>query len=205
LRANPDEPGSDGELLPGSAGFDEALAQGNYEFARTRFVRTVTRDGVARIVERAAQQRVKLRHEIDNLRALVRNKHEAAVDYARSYGSVLPHRVGRTWIQPPGQMENVGQFYGADRMYKLAARAAKDYVEIRDLLVKRRDQLINMEQELRDQLDRREEALIAQLESPRSLQIALQRDPLLNSAYQKLKALQGELKTSKVEDGIGDL
>jgi len=205
LRDNPEEPGSDGELLPGSSGFDEALAQGNYEFARTRFVRSVTGDGVARIVERAAHQRAKLRHEIDHLRALVRSKHEAAVDYARSYGAVLPHRVGKTWIQPPGQMEKVGQFYGAERMYKLAARAAKEYVEIRDLLVKRRNQLITMEQDLRDQLDRREEALIAQMESPRGLQLALQRDPLLNSAYQKLKALQGELKTSKPDAGLGDL
>jgi hypothetical protein len=197
--------GSFGELLPGHEGFEEAIAQGNYEFARTRFVRAATRDGVARIVERAAQMRGKLHAEIDGLRALVRVRHEAAVEAARAYGTILPHRVGKTWIQPPMQTEKIGQYYGSDRFYKQAARAAKDYVEIRDLLVKKRDQLMNMEQNLRDQLDRRGEALIAQMESPRGLEVALQRDPLLNSAYQKLKALQGELKSMKVEDGLTDL
>lgn len=199
-----EEGGLDGELLPGQSGFDQALAQGQYEFARSRFVRTVTGDGVARIVERAAQQRTKLYSDIDNLRVLVRARHEAAVERARNYGTVLPHRVGKNWIQPPGQLEKVGAFHGSDRLYKLAERATKDYVEIRDLLVKKRDQLITMEQDLRNQLDRREEALIRQMESPRGLEIALQRDPLLASAYKKLKALQGELKESKV-DGLGDL
>ncbi len=37
-----DELGSYGELLPGKPGFDEALAQGEYDFAKTRFVRTLT-------------------------------------------------------------------------------------------------------------------------------------------------------------------
>ena len=205
MNENPDELGSDGELIPGGGGFDEAIAQGNFETARARFVRTITADAVARIVERASTQRARLRSDIDNLRTLVRAKHEAAVDAARNYGSVLPHRVGRTWIQPPGQLERVGSFHGADRLYKTAARAAKEYVEIRDLLVKRRDTLISMERKLRDQLDMREAALIAEMESPRALKIALMRDPLLDLAYKKLKALQGELSTPPVEDGLADL
>lgn len=199
-----DEPGAFGELLPGQAGFEEALAQGQYDFAKTRFVRTLTGDGVARVVEHAAARRVKLRAEIDNLRALVRLRHETAVEHARAYAEILPHRVGKTWIQPPGQMEKVGAFHGSERFYKRAEKATKEYVEVRDILVKRREQLIKMEEDLRHALDDREAALIRQMESPRGLQSALQRDPLLNVAYQKLKALREELQTPPA-DGIGDL
>ena len=200
-----DEPGGEfGELLPGQAGFEEALAQGQYDFAKTRFVRTLTGDGVARVVEHAATRRAKLRAEIDNLRALVRTRHEAAVEHARAYAEILPHRVGKTWIQPPGQMEKVGAFHGSERFYKRAEKAAKEYVEVRDILVKRREQLMKMEEDLRHALDDREAALIRQMESPRGLQSALLRDPLLNVAYQKLKALREELKTPPAE-GVGDL
>jgi hypothetical protein len=200
-----DEPGGEfGELLPGQAGFEEALAQGQYDFAKTRFVRTLTGDGVARVVEHAATRRAKLRAEIDNLRALVRTRHEAAVEHARAYAEILPHRVGKTWIQPPGQMEKVGAFHGSERFYKRAEKAAKEYVEVRDILVKRREQLMKMEEDLRHALDDREAALIRQMESPRGLQSALLRDPLLNVAYQKLKALREELKTPPAE-GLGDL
>ena len=198
-----DELGTFGELLPGQPGFDEMLAQGQYDFAKTRFVRTLTGDGVARVVEHAAQRRGKLRAEIDHLRALVRLRHEAAVEHAREYGAILPHRVGKTWIQPPTHTEKIGHFHGSERFYKQAARAAKEYVEIRDLLAKRREQLVNMESDLRKALDDREAALIRQMESPRGLQSALQRDPLLNVAYKKLQALREELK--QPVDGLGDL
>lgn len=197
-----DETGDFGELLPGQAGFEEALAQGQYDFAKTRFVRTLTGDGVARIVEHAATRRAKLRAEIDYLRVLVRTRHEAAVEHARAYGEILPHRVGKTWIQPPGQMEKAGAFHGADRFYKRAEKAAKEYVEVRDILVKRREQLNKMEEDLRRALDEREAALIRQMESPRGLQSALQRDPLLNAAYQKLKALRAELQAPPA-DALG--
>jgi len=201
-----DELGTFGELLPGQPGFEEALAQGQYDFAKTRFVRSVTSDGVARVVEHAAARRAKLRAEIDNLRTLVRARHEAAIEHARAYGQILPHRVGKTWIQPPSQLEKVGEFHGSERFYKRAEKAAKEYVEVRDLLVKRRDQLISMEEDLRHALDDREAALIRQMESPRGLKAALQRDPLLNVAYQKLKSLREELAESKpATDGLGDL
>lgn len=200
-----DELGTYGELLPGTAGFDEALAQGQYDFAKTRFVRSVTADGVARVVEHAAERRAKLRGEIDNLRVLVRARHEAAVEQARAYATILPHRVGKTWIQPPSNLEKVGEFHGSDRFYKRAEKAAKEYVEARDLLVKRRDQLISMEDDLRKALDNREADLIRQMESPRGLKTALARDPLLNIAYQKLKSLRDELVPEAPPDGLGDL
>ena len=200
-----DELGTFGELLPGTAGFDEALAQGQYDFAKTRFVRSVTADGVARVVEHAAARRAKLRVEIDNLRTLVRVRHEAAVEQARAYALILPHRVGKTWIQPPSNLEKVGEFHGSDRFYKRAEKAAKEYVEARDLLVKRRDQLFAMEEDLRKALDSREADLIRQMESPRGLRAALARDPLLNVAYQKLKSLRDELAPETPADGLGDL
>lgn len=205
MKDKPDELGVFGELLPGQPDFERTLAQGEYEFARTRFVRTATFDGVARIVELAARKRAALRGEIDNLRVLTRNRHETAVEAARAYGAILPNRVGKTWIQPPAAFEKVGEFYGADRFYKKAARAAKEYVEVRELLVKRREQLIDMEEQLRSQLDDRESALLRQLDSPRGLEIALQRDPLLKIAYDKLKALRADLSGARADDGLGDL
>ncbi len=206
MTAEPDDMGSDSEeLFPGQADLDRAMAQGEYDVARTRFVRAINASGIDKVVEHAATVRARLRHDIDNLRILVRAKHETAVELARAYGLVLPHRVGRTWIQPPSSLERVGAFYGSDRMYKLAARAAKEYVDVREALMKRREQLINMEMKLRDQLDAREASLLAELESPRAFQMALLRDPLLNMAYKKLKKLQGELNESKVDDGLGDL
>jgi hypothetical protein len=200
--------GDHGELLPGNSGFEEAIAQGEFDLARSRFVRTISHDALSDVVERVTKVRAKLRTDINNLRLVVRNKHETALEYARAYGMILPHRVGRTWIQPPGQLEKIGEFYGADRAYKQAARAAKEYVEVRELLLKRREQAFYMEDKLRADLDAREASLLHQLESPRALKMALLRDPLLDMAYKKLKTLQGELAGTAVppiEDGLGDL
>jgi hypothetical protein len=202
------EAGTFGEMMPGNPGFDQAIAQGEFEIARSRFVRSVGHDALSTVVERVTKVRAKLRHDINNLRLVARNKHEAALEYARIYGAMLPHRVGRTWIQPPGQLERIGEFYGADRAYKQAARAAKEYVEVRKLLLKRREQAFFLEDKLRADLDAREASLVHQLESPRALQMALLRDPLLDMAYKKLKALQGELAETTPpppEDGLGDL
>jgi hypothetical protein len=196
---------SDSELLPGQPEFERAIAQGEFDYARTRFVRSLDHDRVQRVIQRVAAQRLKLREEINNLRLLTRSRHETAVEHARAYGAILPHRVGKTWIQPPAAFEKIGEFYGTDRLYKQAARSAKDYVEAREVLVKRREQLYNLEEELRNRLDQREAALLHQLESPRSLQAALIMDPLLNLSYQKLKALKAELQAPDSVDGIGDL
>jgi hypothetical protein len=47
--------------------------------------------------------------------------------------------------------------------------------------------------------------LMRQVESPHGLQTALARDPLLNVAYQKLRALRGDLRNSQPPaDGLGD-
>ena len=185
---------------PGHQAFERDLAQGEYEFARSRFVRTVTGTDVSRVVEQAARQRTKLIEEIENLRRVARDRHEAALADARAYGSILPHRVGRTWMQPPAALEKLGNFYGSERFYKRALKSAKEYQEARDLFVKRRQQLEALEADLRQQLEDREAALMRQLESPRSFQTALQRDPLLNSAYQKLKALRVDLADTKSVD-----
>ena len=195
----------DSELLPGQPEFDRAIAQGEFDYARTRFVRSLDADKISTLIERATIQRKRLRAEIDNLRLLARARHETAVGDARAYGEILPHRVGKTWIQPPAGLERVGEYYGADKAYTRAARSAKDYVEIRELLVKRREQLLAFENELRRRLDRREEALLHQLDSPGSLKVALKLDPLLNLAYEKLKSLRQDLQAPGNDDGIGDL
>jgi hypothetical protein len=184
---------------------DRAIAQGAFDFAKTRFVRSLDAERNSRLLEKAGKERSRLHDEIVNLRLVTRDRHETALEHARAYGSVLPHRVGKTWIQPPASFEKLGQFFGAERLYKRAARAAKEYIEARELLMKRRDQLNALEEDLRTRLEDREAVLLDQLESPRSLRIARQLDPLLDTSYQKLQALRDDFTDPPVEDGLGDL
>lgn len=193
---------SDGEWLPGQPEFERALAQGEYDIAKTRFVRSLDSERLARVIEKTAKLRARLREEIENLRIVVRDRHETAIEYARAYAEIVPHRVGRTWIQAPSALERIGEFHGSEKSYKRAVQATKDYVEAREVLLKRRSQLRALEEELRWRLDDREAALLDQLESPRSLRVALQLDPLLNISYQKLQALRADLQANPTEERI---
>lgn len=184
---------------------DRAIAQGAFDFAKTRFVRSLDAERNARLVEKAGKERARLHDEIVNLQLVTRERHQTALECARAYGSVLPHRVGKTWIQPPASFEKLGQFFGAERLYKRAARAAKEYAEARELLLKRRDQLNALEADLRARIEDREAVLLGQLDSPRSLRIARRLDPLLDTSYQKLQALRDDFSEPHVEDGLGDL
>jgi len=192
--------------LPGATrDLDRSVAQGEFDFAKTRFVRSLDAERNLRLFEKAGKERARLHAEIVNLQLVTRGRHEVALEHARAYGSVLPHRVGKTWIQPPAAFEKMGQFFGADRLYQRAARAAKEYAEARDLLVKRRDQLNALEEDLRTRLEDREAVLLGQLDSPRGLRIARQLDPLLDNSYQKLQALRDDIDVPRAVDGLGDL
>jgi hypothetical protein len=193
---------SDGELVPGTADVERQLAQGEYDYAKARFIKSFETERSARFWEQASRQRQKLRDEINNLRLVTVARHETAVEHARAYGLILPNRVGKNWIQPPAAFENID---GASRAYKRAAHSAKEYLEARMLFIKRRDQLLMFEEKLRQRLDDREAVLLQQLESPRMLKAALMLDPLLNLSYQKLKALRADLPDEPVEDGLADL
>ena len=164
-------------LLGGVEGVDLALAQGQFEFAKTRYIRTLTADAVSRMVSSTAAQRAKLNDEIAKLRAVTRTRHEAAMERARDYAAVLPHRVGRNTIQAPSALERVGEFYGSDRLYNLAKKAAHEYAESRELLVKRRAELAAVERVLREALADNEALLMEELSSGRGLKLALRRDP----------------------------
>ncbi len=194
--------GSDGELVPGNADFERALAQGEFDYAKARFIKSFETERSARFWEQASKQRLKLREEINNLRLVTVSRHQTAVEHARAYGAILPNRVGKTWIQPPAAFENAD---GAGRAYKRAAQSAKEYLEARSLFIKRRDALLAFEEKLRQRLDDREAVLLKQLDSPKSLKAALMLDPLLNISYQKLRALRAELPDEPLEDGLGDL
>ncbi len=182
----------DDELQPGQPGFERALAQGQFEFAKTRYIRSVATTSVERLITAAARQREKLTDEIKNLQVLSRARYEAAVDAARIYAGILPHRVGKTWLQPPTTLEKVGEFYGSDRLYKAAAKAAKEFAEAQELLAKKHEALAALERELRARLDRQESAMQRQLETQNGLRAARQRDPLLDRAYKQMKALNAD-------------
>jgi hypothetical protein len=189
---------ADDELIPGTPGFERALAQGQFDFAKARYARTITSDSVKGVIEAAARERSKLTEEIKNLQILSRARYEAAAKAAQEYGMLLPHRVGKTWLQPPTALERVGEFYGSMRLYKAAAKAAKEFTEVQELLAKRHSALANLERQLRERLDSQEAIVQENLSTPSGLKYALRRDPLLNQAYEHLR------KVANGPDGIAD-
>jgi hypothetical protein len=193
------------ELLAGGVeGVDLALAQGQFEFAKTRYIRTLTADAVSRMVSSTAAQRAKLTDEIAKLRAVTQTRHEAAIERARNYAAVLPHRVGKNTIQAPSPLERVGEFHGSDRLYNLAKKAAHEYAESRELLVKRRAELAALERVLREALADNEALLLEELSSGHGLKLALRRDPLLNMSYERLRKIEAKAK-DRPADGLGGI
>ena len=179
---------SDGdELIPGNPAFERALAQGQFEFAKTRYARTITGQSVKNVIEFAAKERARLTDEIRQLQIVSKARWEAAVEASQRYAMVLPHRVGKTWLQPPTTLEKVGEFFGSVRLYKAAAKAAKEFKEVQDLLAKRQLQLVNLERELRERLDKQEAVVFENLKTKDGLAYALRRDPLLNQAYKHMR------------------
>jgi hypothetical protein len=75
------------------------------------------------------------------------------------------------------------------RLYKAAAKAAKEFSEAQELLAKRQLTLANLERQLREKLDSQEAIVHENLTTSSGLQYALRRDPLLNQAYQHLRAV----------------
>jgi hypothetical protein len=171
-----------------------AQALSNFEFARSRFVQSMmTGADITRVVDEASKKRDKLHVEIENLRELARQRHRISIEDARAYQEILPHRVTVAGMQAPTAMEKMGASFGSDRAYKRAVKSTKEYVEARDLFVKKRDQLTHVEETLRKTLHAREEAIVRQLEADGGLEKAFQRDPLLHNAYRKLMALEDVL------------
>jgi ABC-type transporter lipoprotein component MlaA len=170
-------------------------AQDEYIYARKRFVTAVLGSAeVARLVKDATEKRDKLRAEIENLRLLAKDRHEASLRDARAYAAILPHRVKKNGeLVPPATLEKMGGTHGAEQRYKAALRSSKEYIEARDLYVKRRSQLATVEQGLLKTLHDREMAIERQLDTLGGHDVALQRDPLLNKAYKKLIAVEAEL------------
>jgi hypothetical protein len=179
---------SDGdEMTPGNPAFERALAQGQFEFAKTRYARTITGQSVKNVIEFANKERARLTEEIKQLQVVSRARWEVAVEASQRYAMVLPHRVGKTWLQPPTTLEKVGEFFGSVRLYKAAAKAAKEFKEAQDLLAKRQLTLVNLERALRDRLDSQEAVVQDNLRTSDGLAYAMRRDPLLDLAYKHMR------------------
>jgi hypothetical protein len=174
------------DFLPDDPHFESALAVGQFEFAKRRYLRTITAGSAAKLIAAADRTRKRLTEEIKQLQVLSRQRYEVAVDAARAYASVLPHRVGKTWLQPPLAFERVGEYYGSQRLYKTAAKAASEFAEAQTLLAKKHDELSALERTLRERLDDAESDFARRLDSEDGLRYALRQDTLLDSAYKKM-------------------
>ena len=148
---------------------------------------------ITRIVDEASKKRDRLHAEIEKLRELARQRHRTSIEDARNYQEILPHRVTAIGMQAPTSLEKMGGTFGSDRAYKRAVRSAKEYVEARDLFIKRRDELTHVEETLRKTLHAREAAIVRQLEAEGGLEKAFARDPLFHNAYRRLMALEDVL------------
>jgi hypothetical protein len=168
---------------------DHSKAQQEYEVAQARFLHAMTGDGAAAIIANAARERARLHEELKVLTETAQRRHEAAIAHAHAYAAILPHRVRKAGIEPPTPFERIGATFGSERAYKQAVASLDAYTEIRELLARRRAELVALEDGLRKTLDKRQAALKHQLETPESLRSALERDPLLNRAYQRLRAI----------------
>ncbi len=158
-----------------------------YEFSRDRYMYALRVAAEEQVMKSVGPRREKLSSEIENLRVLARVRGEARTEAVKAYAQRCPTRVQGTAFLPPGPAERVGNF-GVEKLFKVAMKAHEELTEVNDILKKRRDALDALESEMRTILQKRNDDLIKQLETPGGLENAFKRDPLLSRAHARMKA-----------------
>ena len=167
---------------------ERRTAVGAFEFAKTRYVRSLTAENEAKFMAVYTKQRTALAEEIGNLRLLARSRHEVAWAAAQRYAQKLPARVGKNGFTAPSALDRSTQF-GVDKLYREAKRAAADLEEVNELLRKRLNALSELDRDIRKSVENREVAARRLLDTPDGLAMAIRRDPLFERAYARVKSL----------------
>ena len=162
-----------------------------YEDAKLRYIRSNTSAAELRLRDDFAKRRDEVNVEIAGLQEVFERHRVSAAASLRAYAERLPHRVRKGVIGAPSLWERVRSFNAVNRSYRAAQRSAADVEDVLDLLRKRRSRIDAMESETRRSIYLREEAVRKRLQTPEGL-VALQSDPIVKAAYQKLQAANSE-------------
>jgi len=167
-----------------------ALSQA-YEDAKLRYIRSKTAGAEEKLRDDFAKRRDEVNAEITTLQELFERHRGAAAASVQAYAARLPHRVRRGLISAPSLWERVCSFNAVSGLYRAAQRSAADVDEVVELLRKRRARIDAMESETRRAIYLREDAVRKRLQTPEGLE-ALQSDPIVKAAFQKLQAANTE-------------
>jgi hypothetical protein len=167
-----------------------------YHASRARYIRTVTADTEKKLMENVAKRREPIKLEINNLTALARARFEARQLTLREYAAKAPGRVGSGGLLPPSPAERM--IGGIDKLYKSAVKSAEEFNEVNEIIKKRKEQLEKIDEEVRNLIEQQGREIIAQLETPKGLEGAFKRDPLLGRAHARMVA--AEARRQSVRD-----
>ena len=173
---------------PDEGELERRTAVGAFEFAKSRYVRSLTAETEAKFLAVYTKQRAALAEEIGNLRLLARSRHEGAWAAAQRYAQKLPHRVGKNGFTAPSGLDRSTQS-GVDKLYREAKRYATELEEVNELLRKRLISLGDLDRDIRNSIAKREVAARKMLDTADGLSMAIRRDPLFERAYERVKAL----------------
>jgi hypothetical protein len=159
-----------------------------YHASRARYIRTVTNDTEAKLMETVSKRREPLIEEINNLTALARARFDARQAALKAYAAKAPGKVSAGGLQPPSPAERV--VGGIDKLYKAAIKASEEFAEVNDILKKRKERLEKIDLEVRTVIEQHGRDVIAALETPSGLEGAFKRDPLLERAHSRMMAAE---------------
>ena len=164
--------------------YDTAVKE--YHASRARYIYTLTADAEKKLHEAVEKRRAPLSEEINNLTALAKMRYENRQQVLREYSAKAPGRVTASGLLPPSPAERMTP--GIDRLYKTAVKASEEFAEVNEIIKKKKAQLEKIDNDMRDALEKHNSEIIAALESPRGLEGAFKRDPLLERAYNRMQA-----------------
>lgn len=179
--------------------YDATVAE--YHASRARYIRTVTSGVEMRLMETVGKRREPLMEEISNLSILAHDRYDTYQAALKAYAIKAPSRVTAGGLLAPSPAERM--IRGIDKLYKAAIKAAEEYREINAIIKKRREQLVEMDWKMREQVEQYGHALIAQLETTTGLESAFQRDPLLGRAHARM--LAAEARRTSIRDSASSL
>jgi len=159
-----------------------------YHASRARYIRTVMAGVEQRVMETIGKRRGPLMEELANLRLLAHSRYDVYQAALRAYAEMAPGSVTASGLLRPSPARHI--IRDVDRVYKAAVKAAAEFSECEALIKKRKEQLEQIDQKMRAQVEQYGRDIIAQLETPAGLERAFMRDPLLRRAHARMCEVQ---------------